>query len=156
MQYRSPVMVALIAIVTLLLVAGCSSTGEEETQTESIIVTIDNSSTVGVYYVAFLPDGLDPETEPVDSWTVYSFGEDYVSAGNEGVFLLARPQGAYCSIFVGRNTFELSPIDKGWRWDQPYNGENLTFWLYCSEPPTSCMSMDGKPALARNYIDLVL
>ncbi|TVQ37772.1 MAG: hypothetical protein EA384_11125 [Spirochaetaceae bacterium] len=113
MQHSRQVMVGLIAIATLFLVPGCSTAGQEETQTESIVVMIDNSSTVEVYYVAFLPDGLDPATEPVDSWIVYSFGEDYVSPGDEGVFVLATPQGPYCSIFVGRNTFELSPIDKG-------------------------------------------
>ena len=123
----------LIVAATATLYLGCSeATGNDTgtgngTEADTIEVAIDNLSHVGAYYVAFLPDGLDPESEPSDSWIAYSLGEDYVGPNSEKSYTLEKPEGTFCSIFVGRNTFELSPIDKGWRWDQTYNGENLAF-----------------------------
>lgn len=162
MTYKTTAIVGLASIAALFLLSGCPSVNGDDTQsdsqeTESITVAVENNSAVEVYYVAFLADGLDPETEPPDSWVVYSLGDDYVLPGKAGDFALEKPHGACCSIFVGRNTFELSPIDKGWRWDQPYNGENLRFTLQQedAEPPSySTMSMNGGPDFLRDYINL--
>ena len=150
----------LIVAATATLYLGCSeATGNgsgDGTEADMIEATINNLSHVGAYYVAFLPDGLNPACEPPDSWIVYSLGEDYVGPSGEKSYLLEKPEGTFCSIFVGRNTFELSPIDKGWRWDQTYNGENLAFTLTHEDPapPWSEMSMDDDGDRVRDYIDL--
>lgn len=159
MQYPKTITVGLIVVTTVFALSGClftdeGGTGKDATELETIAVKINNHSVVEVYYVAFLPEGGDPETAPEEDWTVYPFGDDYVGPDSVGSFSVAKPDGSYCSIFVGRNTFELSPVDKGWRWDQPYGGEELIFSLYSDEPPYSCMRMDEGPCFARNEIDL--
>ena len=155
----------LIVAATATLYLGCSEatangTGAgSSTEADVIEATIDNLSHVGAYYIAFLPEGLDPEADPPpdpDSWLVYSLGEDYVGPSTEKSYSLEKPEGTFCSIFVGRNTFDLSPIDKGWRWDQTYNGEDLRFILASEDtvPPRSEMSMDDGPYYHRSYMDL--
>jgi len=152
----------LIVAATATLYLGCSeATGNgtgagNGTEADMIEATINNLSHVGAYYVAFLPEGLNPACDPPDSWIVYSLGEDYVGPSSEKSYLLEKSEGTYCSVFVGRNTFELSPIDKGWRWDQTYNGEDLDFILTDEDPgpPWSEMSMDDGAYYHRSYMNL--
>jgi len=95
----------LIVAATATLYLGCSEVTGNGTQADMIEVAVDNLSHVGAYYVAFLPDGLNPACEPPDSWIVYSLGEDYVGPSSQKSYLLEKPEGTYCSIFVGRNEY---------------------------------------------------
>lgn len=147
-----------IFIVIIIFAFSCSDNNPADLEYDAIEVTINNESHVDAYYIAFLPEEFDPQTAPSENWLVYSLGDDYVGPSSEKSFNLDTPPGTFCSVFVGRNTFEQSPIEKEWRWDQPYNGQDLDFNLYSedSPPPYSEMVILGEGGYyaARNYIDL--